>query len=216
MTTAVETKMELLGLFPTGVGRVNIGPLTEVELQVMQELGEAQVPNEGNTTSKARMILHDQRLTAVRERIKAELDTYIDNTICPANRPEIVITQSWLNYSTKGQWHHKHEHPGSWLSAVYYVAADPEHDKIYFHRQKAYERIPFFTENFNPFNSESWWIPVGTGDLVIFPSNLTHNVAPVQTDTTRISLSLNTWFNGTAGSADSLTELSCQVGPPFV
>jgi len=208
--------MDILGLFPVGVGRVNIGPLTEPELAAMQELGAVQVPNEGNTTSKARLILHDDRLAAVRERIKIELDRYIDTIVCPEYRPEVVITQSWLNYSTKGQWHHRHEHPGSWLSACYYVAADAESDKIFFHREKRYERIPFPPTEFNPFNSESWWIPVGTGDLVIFPSSLTHHVAPVETDTTRISLSLNTWFNGQAGAERDLTQLSCRVGAPFI
>jgi hypothetical protein len=121
-------KMDILGLFPVGVGRTNIGPLTEPELAAMQELGAVQVPNEGNTTSKARLILHDARLMALRERIKIELDKYIDSIVCPEYRPEIAITQSWLNYSTKGQWHHRHEHPGSWLSACYYVAADAESD----------------------------------------------------------------------------------------
>jgi len=208
--------MDILGLFPVGVGRTNIGPLTEPELAAMQELGAVQVPNEGNTTSKARLILHDDRLAAVRERIKIELDKYIDSVVCPEYRPEIVITQSWLNYSQKGQWHHRHEHPGSWLSACYYVAADAESDKIFFHREKRYERILFPPAEFNPFNSESWWIPVGTGDLVIFPSSLTHHVAPVETDTTRISLSLNTWFNGTAGAERDLTQLSCRVGAPFI
>jgi uncharacterized protein (TIGR02466 family) len=207
--------MDILGLFPVGVGRVNIGPLVQAEREAIDELGSDQVPNEGNTTSKARLVLHDGRLASVRERIKIELDKYIDSIVCPEYRPEIVITQSWLNYSTKGQWHHRHEHPGSWLSAVYYVAADSESDKIYFHREKRYERIPFPPAEFNPYNSESWWIPVGTGDLVIFPSSLTHHVAPVETETTRISLSLNTWFNGQAGREQDLTQLSCQVGPPF-
>ena len=208
-------KMEILGLFPVGVGRTNIGPLTLGELAAVRELGTEQLPNEGNTTSKARLVLQDGRLMPLRERIKIELDKYIDSIVCPEYRPEIVITQSWLNYSNKGQWHHRHEHPGSWLSAVYYVAADSESDKIYFHREKRYERIPFPPKEFNPYNSESWWIPVGTGDLVIFPSSLTHHVAPVETDSTRISLSLNTWFNGQAGREQDLTQLSCQVGPPF-
>jgi uncharacterized protein (TIGR02466 family) len=208
-------KMDILGLFPVGVGRTNIGPLTLGELAAVRELGTDQLPNEGNTTSKARLVLQDGRLAAVRERIKIELDRYVESIVCPEYRPEVVITQSWLNYSTKGQWHHRHEHPGSWLSAVYYVAADSESDKIYFHRGKVYERIPFPPKEFNPYNSESWWIPVGTGDLVIFPSSLTHHVAPVETDSTRVSLSLNTWFNGQAGREQDLTQLSCQVGPPF-
>lgn len=208
--------MEILGLFPVGVGRVNIGAPTDDEAAALAELGSDQVANEGNTTSKARLILNDPRLGALRAKIQAELDRYVDAAICPANRPQIFITQSWQNHSKKGQWHHRHAHPNSWISAVYYLAADAESDKIYFHRNQGYDRLIFAPVTLNPFNSDLWWLPVTAGDLVIFPSSLIHHVAPVETDTTRISLSLNTWFEGTAGAEESLTQLTCRVAPPFV
>jgi uncharacterized protein (TIGR02466 family) len=206
--------MDLLGLFPTGVGRVRLAAPTDAERAELDALGDVQTPNAGNTTSKNRLILQSPALAGLRAAIQAELEAYVKAVVCPASEPQIVITQSWLNYSKPGQWHHKHAHPGSWLSACYYVQADETQDKIYFHRD-GYERIPFPPTEFNPFNSESWWLPVHTGDLVIFPSWLTHNVEPVQGERTRISLSLNTWFNGTAGSSDTLTELSCKVAAPF-
>jgi hypothetical protein len=31
------------------------------------------------------------------------------------------ITQSWLNYTETNQYHHKHEHPNSLVSGVFYV-----------------------------------------------------------------------------------------------
>jgi predicted 2-oxoglutarate/Fe(II)-dependent dioxygenase YbiX len=90
----------------------------------------------------------------------------------------------------------------------------PDSDRIYFHRD-GYDRLQFDPHEQNQFNATSWWLPVASGDLVIFPSSLTHHVAPVQADTTRVSLAINTWFNGTAGSSDTLTELSCKVAAPF-
>jgi uncharacterized protein (TIGR02466 family) len=206
--------MDILGLFPTGVGRVRLAAPTDAERAELDALGDVQTQNVGNTTSKNRLILQSPALAGLRAAIQAELEAYVKAVVCPASEPAIVITQSWLNYSKPGQWHHKHAHPGSWLSACYYVQADETQDKIYFYRD-GYERIPFPPTEFNPFNSESWWLPVHTGDLVIFPSWLTHNVEPVQGERTRISLSLNTWFNGTAGSSDTLTELSCKVAAPF-
>jgi uncharacterized protein (TIGR02466 family) len=206
--------MDFVSLFPTAVGRKKLRDLTQAERDSFTSLGAEQVPNEGNTTSKARMVLHDYRLADLRSLILAELQAYADTIVAAASRPEVVITQSWLNCSKPGQWHHKHAHPGSWLSACYYVAAVPDSDRIYFHRD-GYDRLQFDPHEQNQFNATSWWLPVASGDLVIFPSSLTHHVAPVQADTTRVSLAINTWFNGTAGSSDTLTELSCKVAAPF-
>lgn len=206
--------MDFVSLFPTAVGRKKLRDLTQAERDAFASLGTERVPNEGNTTSKARMILHDHRLIDLRALILAELQSYADTIVAAASKPEVVITQAWLNFSEPGQWHHKHAHPGSWLSACYYVAAMPGQDRIYFHRD-GYDRLQFPPSEHNQFNASSWWLPVETGDLVIFPSSLTHHVAPVEAQATRVSLSLNTWFNGTAGSAETLTQLSCRVGPPF-
>jgi hypothetical protein len=56
-------------------------------------------------------------------------------------------------------------------------------------------------------NSESWWYETGAGDLIIFPSNLTHMVQTKQGDGTRISISFNTFVKGYIGSDESLTGL---------
>ena len=47
----------------------------------------------------------------------------------------------------------------------------------------------------------------GTGDLIIFPSHLTHMVQTKQGDGTRISISFNTFLKGYIGSDESLTGL---------
>jgi hypothetical protein len=31
------------------------------------------------------------------------------------------VTQSWLNWTKPGQWHHKHSHPNSLYSGVLYL-----------------------------------------------------------------------------------------------
>jgi hypothetical protein len=57
---------------------------------------------------------------------------------------------------------------------------------------------------------KAWWFEVGTGDLVLFPSSLTHMVETVKGDQTRISLSFNTFPVGNIGEEVSLTGL--QIG----
>ena len=107
---------------------------------------------------------------------------------------------------TTGEFHHKHEHPNSYLSGVLYINADPEKDKIYFYKN-GYKRISLPTNNYNPFNSESWWFSVGTCDMVIFPSYLTHMVEQTESKDTRISIAFNTFLKGYIGEEASLTAL---------
>jgi hypothetical protein len=95
------------------------------------------------------------------------------------------------------------------VSGVFYPQANRETDKIYFYKD-GFQQIKLPPENWNIWNSESWWFDVGTGDLLLFPSGLTHMVEPVQGDQTRISLSFNTFPLGLVGDEVDLTSL--QIG----
>ena len=55
-------------------------------------------------------------------------------------------------------------------------------------------------------NSESWWFEVNEGDVIMFPSSLTHMVQTVDGEE-RISIAFNTFLKGTVGDTNDLTEL---------
>ena len=38
----------------------------------------------------------------------------------------LKITQSWINFTKKGEYHHPHAHPNSLISGVFYVEADKD------------------------------------------------------------------------------------------
>jgi uncharacterized protein (TIGR02466 family) len=162
--------------------------------------------NTGNTTSIDRYVLNDPAMAEIRSFIQFYINHYMENIESPYNPVEVYITQSWLNYTKPGEYHHKHEHPNSYLSGVLYINADPEKDKIHFYKS-GYKTIRLPTERFNLFNSDSWWFTVGTCDLVLFPSYLTHMVEQTQSADTRISLSFNTFLKGYIGEEHSLTAL---------
>ena len=48
---------------------------------------------------------------------------------------------------------------------------------------------------------------VKTGDIVLFPSSLTHMVETKEGDNTRVSLAFNVFIKGTIGNNKQLTEL---------
>jgi len=141
------------GLFPTPVVFTNISrEMTAKEKKYLEEQAKNTHNNMGNTTSNNRYVLRDKEMKNLSDTINEAVDYFFENIICPKHKVELYTTQSWLNYTQEGQYHHKHEHPNSIVSGVFYINADPEVDKIYFFKN-GYKQIKFPTENFNTFNS---------------------------------------------------------------
>lgn len=197
--------MIIENLFPTAVGFFKFEDgLTDEQKTFLIE--QDQRPNEGNTSSVDKYLLKHKKLANLTTFIEKCAHEYLMATICPKYDARLRITQSWLNWTKPGQFHHKHAHPNSLISGCFYVNAHKDSDKIFFYRE-GYQRIKFPPIEWNSYNSESWWYPVGTGELVLFPSELTHMVEPVGGDDTRISLAFNTFPIGSIGEEADLTAL---------
>ena len=87
---------------------------------------------------------------------------------------------------------------------MFYVKTNKEKDKIHFYKS-GYEQIKLETENYNIWNSTLWWFPVKDGQLILFPSSLSHDVPTV--NSLRVSLSFNTFVQGEIGSETAATKL---------
>lgn len=195
--------MKSLLLFPTTIGKFELGrELTDEEMSFVNF--QPTYKNTGNTTSNNRAVLKENVLTEIEQFIQKSVAEYVQTTYVPRDDINLQITQSWLNYCKPGEYHHKHVHPNSLVSGVFYVKADKQNDKIMFY-QDGYQQLQIIPSEWNVFNSRSWWIEVNTGDLLLFPSHLTHSVEPVQNE--RISLSFNTFPFGMIGDERNLTAL---------
>jgi len=192
-------------LFPTSVSFFELGrEFSAKENKFLLNL--EQKPNDGNTTSKERHLLDDPKLASLREFVDASVSAYFKEIYSPKNEVNLRITQSWVNYTKPGQWHHKHAHPNSFISGVFYIKANKETDRIHFFKD-GYQQIKLPVDQFNLYNSESWWLPVGAGELILFPSSFTHMVEAVKGEDLRVSMSFNTFPVGYVGDDDSLTGL---------
>lgn len=197
--------METYNIFPTTVGIVELGrEFTEEETDIFTTLERR--PNEGNLTSENRNVLELKEFKKLKEFVTTSVNNYFQTIHQPKENLELYVTQSWINYTRKGQFHHKHAHPNSFISGVLYLNANTANDRIYFYKDN-YVQLAVEPREWNVSNSTSWWFEVGTGKLVMFPSPLTHMVQTVHHEETRISLSFNTFFKGKLGDSDKLTEL---------
>ena len=200
--------MNLHGLFAQPVGFFDLGrELSDEEKFFLMEL--EQRPNMGNRTSANNFVLRDKLMTSLRGWMENCVAEYFKATTNPKHDVTLRLTQSWVNYSEPGQYHHKHAHPNSFVSGVFYIQTNPN-DKIFFYRD-GYQQIKFPPAEWNSWNSESWWFEAITGRLILFPSSLTHMVPTVEGEDVRVSLSFNTFPAGTVGEEMDLTGLKLEV-----
>ena len=194
----------MYGVFPKPVGFFKLDkPVTAAEKKFI--IDQPRTLNEYNTTSVENYLLKSKKLARLKTFFDESIKIFLENVYSPVHDVSLRITQCWGNYSEKGQAHHTHAHPNSFVSGVFYVQTDTATDKIYFIKS-GYNQIHMPAKSFNQFNSESWWFEAEENSLILFPSGLSHRVDPVVVDQTRISLSFNTFPIGILGEKRSLTE----------
>ena len=195
-------------LFPTPIYTTKMDRgFTKQELQFVDNQKNKCSKNSGNINTKDNYILNRKEFKNVKKFLNQCCKDYLERIISPKNNIELYITQSWLNYTEENQYHHKHKHPNSIVSGVLYFDCNKENDKIKFTNSKGYQQIKPEIDQYNTWNSDTWFFPVETGNLFMFPSSTTHQVETKQGDNTRISLAFNTFYKGTVGSNKDLTEL---------
>ena len=195
------------GIFPTPIYISKLDKeLSKKELLFIDITKSDCNKNEGNITSNDNYILNNKELKNLKKQLDSKVQDYFDKVISPSNNITPYITQSWLNYTETNQYHHKHAHSNSLVSGVFYINCHEEFDKIKFFKED-YKTIKPEIKDWNIWNSETWWFPVKTGDVILFPSSLTHMVETKQGDNTRISLAFNVFIKGTVGNNKKLTEL---------
>jgi uncharacterized protein (TIGR02466 family) len=194
-------------MFPTPVYISKLNrKLTSLELKFVEKNKKFYIKNTGNIHSNNTYILNERPFSNIKKELELRVKDYFEKVISPTDAITPYITQSWLNYTETNQFHHKHAHPNSLVSGVFYINCHEELDRIKFFND-SYKNIKPQIKNWNLWNSESWWFPVKTGDIIMFPSSLPHAVENKEGANTRISLAFNVFIKGKIGINKELTEL---------
>lgn len=194
-------------IFPTPIYATSLNrDFSQSEMLFINETKNKTDRNFGNIISKDNYILENTELKSIKDYLNLVLQDYFNKIFSCSEDTKPYITQSWINYTEENQFHHKHDHPQSLVSGVLYINADKDFDKIKFFKND-YEFFRPRIKEFNLFNSSSWWFAVKTGDIILFPSSLTHDVEIKKGDNTRISLAFNTFVKGVIGENNKISEL---------
>jgi len=211
----VKQPMYIANLFPIPVAESQICEalnnkilafMNSKEIKFVKNIG-------GNGTSVDEHFLDNDELSDVKQALTDSVNEYFKKVVNPNKDTKLYITISWLNETQNGESHHTHHHPNSIVSGIFYIDTCEE-DTISFLNPK--------TDMFGHFNFSKhsnipgeWTYPATTGRLIVFPSTLKHHVNPRPNTCkgTRLSLSFNTWIEGTIGSQGpgdpTLSRISC-------
>jgi uncharacterized protein (TIGR02466 family) len=187
--------------------------LTNKTLELAQN--QTYSPNSNNKTSAKEPVKSKELITWFNSCLnEIKNDLYKDTLF------DIKVTDAWFNKSSYSEKHHLHSHPNSVLSGVFYLTTHEKKAKT-----KFYLPNPFYYMDFSNLiapietfvTSEKSIVtevqPVA-GKLIIFPSNLKHNVDINVTTENRYTVAFNSFFSGIVGKKEESTLLNIIVQYP--
>ncbi len=171
--------------------------------------GLEMVDNIANRMSSNDRVLDSAELAVLRRFIDEQVFVFKKNLLHVRDENEIYITQSWVNEADPGQHHPKHKHPNSVISGVVFLDdnSDDALPPIRFHRSQELFALDFSFDDLNEFNASCRLFEPVQGQLILFPSQLDHDVERNTSDRVRRSLSFNTFVRGPLGGWGQLTEI---------
>jgi len=198
---------EIIGIFPTPIYTNKLDrEFKKTEINFFEKEKEKKFKNIGNSSSDNNYILNNTELKHLKQELDFIVIDYYKKVISLNDNASPYITQSWLNWTTENEFHHRHSHPNSIVSGVLYINADENYDKIDFFNDR-YEQFHIKEKETNVFNGKNATLKVSNGLVVLFPSYVQHAVNIKQGNNVRISLAFNTFIKGIIGFDKALTEL---------
>ena len=196
-------------ILPVSVYTTNLGrEISSKEHKAVEKYVAKSHLNEGkNWVSDNEHVLKDKTFKELNKFLQFHVENFLYKVIHADPKTKIYITESWLNTTNQGEYHHAHNHPNSYISGVFYFSADSKTDGIDFQSPRKYDQIAPSILEYTEDNSGVWRMPVWPGRLFLFKSLLEHSVALKKDNHKRVSLSFNTFLKGRLGKKDSLTEL---------
>jgi uncharacterized protein (TIGR02466 family) len=187
------TPFEIVPLFPQALYRAKFRPLTDNELEVISNYPVTK-QQLGNHTSQEPYFLDAAGLEDLKAEFKKHIDVYAAEIMKVSW--DLYLTNSWLNVNRPSEHHMIHNHSNSLISGVLYIRSSYIQPTITFNRMVSPYLITAEPEDFTPFNSMEWTVPVEDGNIILFPSKLFHYVKPNESNNDRVSLAFNTFARG--------------------
>ena len=128
------------------------------------------------------------------------------------NCDNLQITLSWANKAFESESLFEHKHPNSFISGVFYLT--DTNSRTIFRTYRDWSNFDGTSYlNFNPVSDSNqyYFHKPEKGQLLIFPSNLSHSVETNKEKDERFSISFNAFPSGKIGDFGALTGLHITI-----
>lgn len=204
-------KHEMMNLFAVPLYIGNLGRrFSEAELAFFERQLRDSHAAVANFSTNNKQLLDEPAMADIRRIAQQHLDKYLEAVFNTSNDVRLLVTQSWLTLTRKGQAHHEHTHPNSIASGVLYVNL-AENDGINFYRNRDNQWYELERKADNYYNAGKYFIRTKVEDIIIFPSNVRHGVSAVTSEVDRISLAFNSFFSGGMGDVENSNALDLKL-----
>ena len=194
----MDLNYKVTNLFPSSVHSLGIVNFDDYKDQLIQETYKERdedpvgrkVSNRGGWQSNE-IDIQKCKSETLKEVIIGSLSQFE-----PISQNVSMVVGGWKNINGPGNFNCIHNHPRSHLSGVLWIKALKDSGNIVFTSPQLFNRfqeLDSYTNQFK-FNSNSYmtyYFPPTEGRLLIFPSNLDHEVEENKSDEDRISYSFN-------------------------
>ena len=197
-----EMEMTITPLFAAPFMKINLlaedynleALATYANIQMAKDSDGIVKSNVGGWHSK-NLDLRDATITRTLRKLGQHINQFIDFYKVDREKYNWEFSESWFITNRKGDYNVSHVHPNSFLSGVFYLKTYEDAGDLVFHHHAKnidYHKQPkdAFKENVN-YNSDYWRVTPEDGDLIVFPSFLTHSVEENKNDFQRMVLSFN-------------------------
>ena len=159
---------------------------------------------------KSKNILLENGYEDLKQKIDIVMSNFVYEVLCFPREATLKLSCSWLTIGLPGSKTRNHYHNNSVYSGILYLKSIPEKsgDLIFSTHNSTYSTNtvrPKPTE-LNLLNSTAWTIEPKTGDVVVFPSHLAHEITENISGENRAAIAFNYFFEGniSEGETDSL------------
>ncbi len=194
----MDLNYKVTNLFPSSVHSLGIVNFDDYKDQLIQETYKERdedpvgrkVSNRGGWQSNE-IDIQKCKSETLKEVIIGSLSQFE-----PISQNVSMVVGGWKNINGPGNFNCIHNHPRSHLSGVLWIKALKDSGNIVFTSPQLFNRfqeLDSYTNQFK-FNSNSYmtyYFPPTEGRILIFPSNLDHEVKENKSDEDRISYSFN-------------------------
>ena len=191
-------------LFPTPVFQSEI-PLRQEWLEYVKKLEYDRTSMDNGYISSSRDIFSNKELRSLKFEISDAVKYFAHQQLKVSQYVYIDVCRAWGIKHMPNDWAQNHCHMNAVFSGIYYLDVHEHSGELVIEKGQHATNCFMPTLNpdvthFNDITQQSWRLHPRNGMLVIFPSQVIHNVEKNLTDKERYAVAFDVFIRGTFGS----------------